>query len=51
MPKTSFYINLNKVNPETYPAMAAEWVYEPLEIQVAESHRSQVWIPLGAYYI
>ena len=24
-------------------------VYEPLQIQVAESHRSQVWIPLGTH--
>ena len=25
-----------------YPALVAEWVYERLQIQVAESHRSQV---------
>ena len=25
-----------------YPAIVAEWVYERLQIQVAESHRSQV---------
>ena len=30
-------------------AMVAEWVYEQLQIQVAESHRSQVWIPLGTF--
>ena len=28
-------------------AVLAEWVYEPLQIQVKESHRSQVQIPLG----
>ena len=27
--------------------MVAEWVYERLQIQVAESHRSQARIPLG----
>ena len=30
-----------------YLAMVAEWVYEWLQIQVGESHRSQVQIQLG----
>ena len=33
-----------------HPAMMAEWAYERLQIQVAESQRSQVGIPLGAIY-
>ena len=28
------------------PTVVAEWVYEPPQIQVAETYRSQVWIPL-----
>ena len=33
------------------PAVVAEWVYERLQIQVAESHRSQVRSPFGAMKI
>ena len=37
--------------PNIHPAVVAEWVYEQLQIQEAESHRSQVRIPLGAMKI
>ena len=29
--------------------MVAEWAHERLQIQVAETQRSEVWIPLGAW--
>ena len=41
-------------NKTTMPlAMVAEWVYEPLQIRVADSHGSKVQIPLGIcnYYV
>ena len=34
----------------SYPAVVAEWVHKGLQIQVALSHRSQVWIPLRTCY-
>ena len=32
---------------QSNPALVADWVYERLQIQVAESHRTQVRILLG----
>ena len=40
-----------KWKSEYHPAVVAKWVYERLQIQVAESHRSQVQIPLGTMKI
>ena len=31
----------------SHPAVLAEWVNERLQIQVAESHLSQIQIPVG----
>ena len=38
---------IKSTTKKTFPNVVAEWVFERLQIQVADSHRPQVQIPLG----